>query len=66
MIPTKDAMRTAWLSHEANRVVKNKAAFLVYDGRNLESDEPLRVENASQLFSEYFQSTDGIKNGDQE
>ena len=61
MIPTKDAMRTAWLSHEANRVVKNKAAFLVYDGRNLESDEPLRVENTSQLFSEYFQSTDGIK-----
>ena len=59
MIPTKDPLKTAWLSSEANRVIKDKAALLAYIPSDDNSKE---IKNTSQLFSEYFQSTNAKKN----
>ena len=58
MIPSKDPLKTAWLSSEANRVIKNRAALLAYIPSNNGSKE---VNSSSQLFSEYFQSTSAKK-----
>ena len=62
MIPSKSALKTAWLANDGITIIRNKAAFLVYDEFATQRENVhFSATNSSHLFSEYFQSPSGIK-----